>query len=90
MLTWALDKTGTINTSQFLSVEEKHERNALIKQQEKNRLHELGLPDKVLRVHGVAPASKGKEIIWLIYKNVNRISNRMSNNDKFGKGKGVT
>jgi hypothetical protein len=74
----------------FLSVEEKHERNALIEQQEKNRERELGLPDEVLWVHGVAPASKGKGIIWLIYKNMNGISNRMSDNDKLKKSRGVT
>ncbi len=86
-MAWALDKTGTIDTLQILSVEEKRERNALIEQQEKNRVCELGLPDKVLWVHGVAPASKGKGIIWLIYKNMNGISNRMSNNDKLEKAK---
>ncbi len=56
----ALDKTGTINTLQFLSVEEKCERDALIEQQEKNRVQELGLPEEVLWFHGVAPASKGE------------------------------
>ncbi len=71
----------------FLSVEEKRERDALIEQQEKNRVRELGLPDKVLWVHGVAQASKGKGIIWLIYKNIYGISNRMSDNDKLEKTK---
>jgi hypothetical protein len=86
-LAWALDKTGTINTLQFLSIEEKHECNALIEQQEKIRVRELGLPNKVLRAHGVAPASKGKGIIRMIYKNMNGISNRMRNNDKLEKAK---
>ncbi len=89
LLAWALDETGTINTLQFLSVEEKHERTVLIEQQEKNRVRELGLLDEVLWVHGVAPASKGKGIIWLIYKSMNGISNsnRMSNNDTLEKAK---
>jgi hypothetical protein len=68
LLAWALDKTGTINTLQLLSVEEKCEHNVLIEQQEKNRVHELGLPKEVLLVHGIAPASKGEGIIYLIYK----------------------
>ncbi len=80
-MAWTLDKTGTINTLQFLSVQEKRERYALIEQQEKNRVHEFGLPDEVLRVHGVVPASKGDGIICLIYKNMNGISNKMSDND---------
>ncbi len=81
LLAWALDETGIINTLQILSVEEIHEKHALIEQQEKNRTKELGLPEEVLRVHGVAPASKGEEgIICLIYKNMNGISNRVSNN----------
>jgi hypothetical protein len=87
LLAWALDKTGTINTLQLLSVKEQRERNALIEQQEKNRVRELDLLDEVLWVQGVAPASKGKGIIHLIYKNRNGISNRMSDNDKLEKAK---
>ncbi len=87
LLAWALDKTGTINTLHFLSVEEKRKCDALIEQQEKNRVRELGLPNEVLWVHRVAPASKGKGIIWLIYKNMNGTSNRMSDNDKLEKAK---
>jgi hypothetical protein len=89
LLAWTPDKTGTINTLQFLSVQEKRERYTLIEQQEKNRVREFGLPDKVLRVHGVAPASKGEGIIHLIYKNMNGISNKMSNNDKMEKAKEI-
>jgi hypothetical protein len=88
-LAWTLDKTGTINTLQFLSVQEKCERYALIEQQEKNRVREFGLPDDVLWVHGVAPASKGEGIICLIYENMNGISNKMSNNDKLEKAKEI-
>ena len=89
LLAWALDKTGTIDILQILSVEEKRECHMLIEQQEKNRVHELRLPDKVLWVHGVAPASKSEGTIWLIYENMNGISNRMSNNDKLEKAKEI-
>ena len=61
----------------------------LIEQQEKNRVRELGLLDEVLRVHGVAPASKGEGSIQLIYENMNRISNRKSDNDKLEKAKEI-
>ncbi len=40
----------------------------------------MGILDKVLKVHGVAPASKREGIFQLIYENVNGISNRLSNN----------
>ncbi len=49
----------------------------------------MGLSDEVLQVHGVAPASKGAETIHLIYKNMNRICNRLSNNAKLEKAKEI-
>ncbi len=58
-LAWALDKTGTIGTLQILSVEETSKKNALIEQQETNRVRELSLSEEVLWVHGVALTSKG-------------------------------
>ncbi len=89
LLAWTLDKTGTINTLQFLSVQEKRERYVLIEQQERNRVREFGLLDKVLRVNGVAPASKGEGIICLMYEDMNGISNTMSNNNKLEKAKEI-
>ncbi len=65
-MAWTLDKTGTIDTLQFLSVQEKREHYALIEQQAKNRVREFGLQDEVLRVHGVVAASKVEGIIHLI------------------------
>jgi hypothetical protein len=88
-LAWALDKTGTIDTLQILSVEETHEKNALIEQQERDRVRESGLLEEVLWVHGVAPARKGVGTIHLIYKNMNRIFNRLSNNAKLEKAKEI-
>jgi hypothetical protein len=35
LLAWTLDETGTINTLQFLSVQEKRERYSLIEQQKR-------------------------------------------------------
>jgi hypothetical protein len=52
----------------------------LIEQQEIDRVREFGLLDEVLCVHGVAPASKGAGTIYLIYKNMSGICNRLSNN----------
>ncbi len=63
---WALDETGTIDTSQILSAKETREQYLLIEQQEIDRVRELGLLDEVLRVRGVAPATKGVGTIRLI------------------------
>ncbi len=62
---------------------------ALVGLQEKGRVEELGILDKVLKVHGVAPISKGEGIIHLIYENANGFSNRLSNNEKVEKAKEI-
>jgi hypothetical protein len=43
---------------------------------------ELGISEEI---HGVAPPSKGKGVVRLIYENVNCLSNKLSNNDKVDK-----
>ncbi len=86
---WALDKTGTIDTSQILSVEETRKKYLLIEQKEIDRVRELGLLDEVLLVHGVALATKGVGTIHLIYENMNGISNRVSGNAILGKAKEI-
>ncbi len=54
---------------------------ALVDLQKKVRVKELGISKEVLKVHGVAPATKGEGIILLIYENANRFSNRLSDNN---------
>ncbi len=61
----------------------------LVELQERGRVQELGILDMVLKVHGINSASKGEGIIRLIYKNVNDISNRLSNNKKVEKAKEI-
>jgi hypothetical protein len=61
----------------------------VIEQQEIVRVRELGLLNKVLWVHGVALASKSVGTIHLIYKNMNGICNRLSDNAKFEKTKEI-
>jgi hypothetical protein len=86
---WALDKTGTIDTSFLFNSNENTKQIALVGQQERNRVMEIGGPEKVLWIHGVAPASKPEGVIRLIYENVNGISNRLSNNNKVKKAKEI-
>jgi hypothetical protein len=50
---------------------------------------ELGFPEEVLQIHGVAPASKPEKVTRLIYENANGISNKMCNNDKVEKAKEI-
>jgi hypothetical protein len=88
-LAWALDKTPTIDTLQILSVEETREKYALIEQQEIDRVRKFGLSEEVLRVHGVAPASKAIGTIGLTYENMNGICNRLSGNAKLEKAKEI-
>ncbi len=79
-MTWALDKTGTVDTSLFCNNHENNKQLALVKKQEGIRVTGLGVPEEVLQIHGAAPASKPEGVIWLVYKNVNGISNRLSGN----------
>ncbi len=89
LVSWALVKTGTIDSSLLLNRTEMNKGVALVELQEKVRVKELGILDKVLKVHGVAPATKGEGIIRLIYKNANRFSNRLSENEKIEKAKEI-
>ncbi len=66
--------------SLLLNETEVNECVAIDELQKKVRVKELGISDKVLKVHGVAPTSKGEGIIHLIYENANGFSNRLSNN----------
>jgi hypothetical protein len=68
LVTWALDETGTIDTSIFCKNHENNKRLALVEQQEGNKVMGLGVPEEVLQIHGVAPASKPEGVIRLIYK----------------------
>jgi hypothetical protein len=84
----AIDKTGTVDASYLLHNDsENNEQLALIEQQERNRVRELGIVDKVLQVHGTPPSSKGKGIVQLVYENVNGLSNKLSDNEKVEKAK---
>ncbi len=89
MVSWALDETGTVNSSLLLNGMETNKQAMLVELQGKNRVEELGILDKVLKVHGVAPASKQEGIICMIYENANGISNRLSDNEKVEKAKEI-
>jgi hypothetical protein len=89
LVSWALDKTGTVDLFLLLNGTEVNEQVVLVGLQEKSRVEKLGILDEVLKVHGVAPASKGGGIIHLIYKNANGFSNRLSDNEKVEKAKEV-
>jgi hypothetical protein len=60
LVSWALDESGTVNLSLLLNGTEANEQAKLVELQEKGRVEDLGISDKVLKVHSVAPASKGE------------------------------
>ncbi len=78
---WALDKTGTIRTLAIEYME--------VEQQEKDEVFNIEVPDKVLQVHDHAPPSKAERMLCLIYKNINGICNRLSNNEKLEKARSL-
>jgi hypothetical protein len=87
---WAVDETGTVDTSFLLHSESDiSEQLAITELQERNRVTELGISEEVLKVHGVAPQSKGEGVIRLIYKNVNGLSNKLCDNEKVDKAKEI-
>ncbi len=86
---WTLDKTGMVDTSFLCNSNEDSKQIALEGQQERNRVTEIGIPEEVLQIHGVAPTSKPEGVIRLIYKNVNGISNNLINSNKVEKAKEI-
>ncbi len=62
LVSWALDETGTVDVSFLHNNKENIERIALAEHQERNRVTELGIPEEVLRIHGMVPASKAEGV----------------------------
>ncbi len=89
LVSWALDKTGAINASFLYNNYENSKQIALAEQHERNRVTELGVPEEVLRTHGVALTSKAEGAIRLIYENAKSINNKLRDNDKVKKAKGI-
>jgi hypothetical protein len=87
LVTWALDKACTIDSSLLCNNYENKEQLALAEQQEGNRVTGLGVPEEVLLIHGAAPATKLEGVIRLIYENANGISNKLCDNEKVEKAK---
>jgi hypothetical protein len=83
LATVAFDKIGTVDASHWLQNGSKtNEQFALIEQQERNRVRDLGISDEIFRIHGIPPSSKGDGIVQLVYENVNGLSNNLSNNKR--------
>jgi hypothetical protein len=78
---WTLDETGTIRTDNILCVGN----NLCFNEVERNEVTEinkLDVPDKIFTLHGSLPPTKPNGIVRLIYKNVNRLNNKLADNKK--------
>jgi hypothetical protein len=89
LVSWALDKTGTVDTSPLCRNHDNSEQLVLTEQQERSRVMGAGVPEEVLRVHGIAPSGKLEGVVRLIYENINGVNNRLYNNDKVEKAKEI-
>ncbi len=90
LATWAIDETGTVDATFLLNREsEINKQLVLTEHQEQNRVMELGISEEVLQDRGVAPPSKGKGVVRLIYKNLNGLNNKLSDNNKVDKAKEI-
>jgi hypothetical protein len=89
LVSWALDKTGTMDVTIFDKSKENVEELERTERMERIRVSEAGIPDDVLRVHGTAPKSKGEGITRLIYENVNGLNNRLCDNEDLEKAKEI-
>jgi hypothetical protein len=67
--TWAIDKTGMLETSGLGMCEPE------IEQLESREVNKLTVPEEVFQVHGFAPPRKAEGTVRLIYKNVNGFLN---------------
>ena len=84
LMNQALDETGTIDTRPLTAAPtDEH----LYLQPEQHFLHEKGIPDEVLNVHGIAPKRKPDGVTRLIYENPNGFNTNITDNDKLTKAK---
>jgi hypothetical protein len=58
LVSWTLDETGTGDTSSLCRNHDNSEQLALTEQQERSKIMGAGIPEEVLRVHGIAPSGK--------------------------------
>jgi DNA/RNA endonuclease YhcR with UshA esterase domain len=78
-----VDETGTVD------LETRQEQEELIRLARREFQSFQGVSDEVLKVHGVSPGSKPEGVTRLIYKNVNGIQCKWTNNDKVEKAREV-
>lgn len=90
----SIDETGTVSTEGLTDdsdVDSIHitqstdDDDILLEQREREEV--AGVSDELLRVHGVAPGSKGEGVTRLMYENSHSINNRITGNVKLDKAK---
>ena len=89
----SFDDKGTVltaNSTNKESKEEEVERMPLQEVRQEEIISALGVQEEVLQVHGTAPGLKVEGIVRLIYENLDGLSNKMSDNKKLEKEKGIS
>jgi hypothetical protein len=85
---WTLDETGTIRMDNILCIGN----NLCFNEVERNevtKINKLDVPDKILTLHGSLLPTKPDGIIRLIYENVNRLNNKLADNEKVERAKKI-
>lgn len=86
----ALDETGTVDVGDLLaddgaSAEDRDAREILREELEAV----ASVDEEILKVHGRVPSEKREGTVRLLYENMNGINNRMADNDKLDKARGL-
>jgi hypothetical protein len=81
---WAIDETGTLETTRLDICNESE-----IVDQEIKKINAIAVPEDLLQIHRYSPPKKSEGTVRLVYKNVNRFDNRLCCNQKVERSKEI-
>jgi hypothetical protein len=81
---WAIDETGTLETTRLDICNE-----SKIVDQEIEEIDAITVPEDLLQSHGYTPPKKSEGTVRLVYKNVNGFSNQICCNQKVERSKEI-
>ena len=96
----SIDETGTVDTRELTDSDSdgdllsdgdsiNNNNNLTAEQKELKEIQEVlqGVPDELLKVHGVAPGAKPEGVTRMMYENSHGLNSRISGNEKLDKAK---